>query len=317
MYQRADRQVRHHITMKSCKDTFYRHNFFESQPVENIFDLKDSRAYQAWREQKLTNQPRVLEQIVTISNPADLTFDERKKILDLCNVANLAIYSSEKIFNKKNVMEFASQLNLIGADRPLFVGDHGVSEITQIKGKPQSSFVPYSNKPMSWHTDGYYNPSGSEVFGFILHCECPASTGGETALLDPEIVYLQLRDLNPEYIEALMQPDVFEVDANIKDGKIIRPAQRGSVFSVVNGNLFMRFSGRKRFIKWKSGLAVERAKKALEEVLEDKSHFGIYYTLSSGEGVVCNNVLHSRSAFNDSDKFKRRYYRARFKSRIS
>jgi hypothetical protein len=67
----------------------------------------------------------------------------------------------------------------------------------------RGDFIPYTHKPINWHTDGYYNTLDRRILGMTLHCAQDAEAGGENALLDHEIAYIQLRDANPDYIAAL------------------------------------------------------------------------------------------------------------------
>jgi hypothetical protein len=139
-------------------------------------------------------------------------------------------------------------------------------------------------------------------------------------LLDPEIAYLRLRDENPEYIRALMAPDVMTIPANTEEGGENRPAQTGPVFSIdpVTGSLHMRYTARTRSIEWKQNAATQRAVKALEQLLADGSPHVFRYRLATGEGLLCNNVLHNRTEFADEvDKgIARLIYRARYYDRI-
>ena len=80
---------------------------------------------------------------------------------------------------------------------------------------------PYTNRPLSWHTDGYYNAPEDRIRSFILHCCRNAERGGESALLDPEIAYIRLRDENPRFIAALMHDEAMTIPANHEaDGSV-------------------------------------------------------------------------------------------------
>lgn len=63
--------------------------------------------------------------------------------------------------------------------------------------------------------------------------------------MDPEIVYMHLRDGNIKYIEALMDPNLFSVEANVDNGFVVRSQTTSPIFSIINGFLHMRFSDRK------------------------------------------------------------------------
>ncbi len=154
--------------------------------------------------------------------------------------------------------------------------------------KSGRGYIPYSNRRLQWHTDGYYNPPERQVRAFVLHCVTPAANGGENALLDPEIAYLRLRDENPEFIRALMAPDVLTIPANTEEGGENRPAQTGPVFSIdpVTGSLHMRYTARTRSIEWKPDAKTQNAVKALEQLLASDSPDVFRYRFSCGRRIV-------------------------------
>ena len=89
-----------------------------------------------------------------------------------------------------------------------------------MRSQAGNQYIPYTNKALSWHTDGYYNVLDKQIFGIIMHCVRPAAEGGVNSLLNPENVYIALRDENPAYIEALMHPEAMTIPDNIeKDRK--------------------------------------------------------------------------------------------------
>ncbi len=57
----------------------------------------------------------------------------------------------------------------------------------------------------------------------VLHCVTSAASGGANALLDHEIAYLLLRDADPAFVAALMQPDAMTIPAR-RDDEWRRPA---------------------------------------------------------------------------------------------
>ena len=79
----------------------------------------------------------------------------------------------------------------------------------------------------------------------------------------------------------------------------------------------MRYTARTVSIEWKADAATRAAVAALERILADEASPYIFRgRLEPGMGLVCNNVLHDRSAFADSDARKRLLYRARYFDRI-
>jgi hypothetical protein len=90
------------------------------------------------------------------------------------------------------------------------------------------------------------------------------------------------------------------------------------VFSVdaVTGSLHMRYSARKRNIEWRDDSLTREAADCITQVL-DIDDLTYTYRLNAGEGVICNNILHKRSGFNDSQDEKRLMYRARYFDRVA
>ena len=128
-----------------------------------------------------------------------------------------------------------------------------------------------------------------------------------------------MRDENPDYIRALMQPDAMTIPANIEAGVELRAAQSGPVFSVsARGALHMRYTARTRSIEWKDDRDTCLAVEFLSELLNSDSLYIIRHRLRAGQGIICNNVLHKREAFaDDADTGQTRLlYRARYHERI-
>jgi alpha-ketoglutarate-dependent taurine dioxygenase len=205
-------------------------------------------------------------------------------------------------------------------DSNLLADDDSITSIEAVPGKSGRGYIPYSNRRLLWHTDGYYNPETRRIRAFLLHCVQPAAEGGENALLDPEVAYIRLRDANPDYVRALMAPDAMTIPPNTEEGAE-RPASVGPVFSVdsTDGNLHMRYTARTRSIVWKDNTSTVAAVRFFEQLLADDSSLVLRYRLAAGEGLICNNVLHNRTAFRDNEQggARRLLYRARYYDRIA
>jgi alpha-ketoglutarate-dependent taurine dioxygenase len=98
-----------------------------------------------------------------------------------------------------------------------------------------------------------------------------------------------------------------------------RPAQTGPVFSVDAGALHMRFTARTRSIEWRPDDTTRAAVQFLNRILDADSPYVFALRLEGGQGLVCNNVLHNRSAFTDDEArgLGRLVYRARYSDRIA
>lgn len=284
------------------------------------FDLGDPGAYEKWRAQKIKIFPVAAEDLmVPIRNPRSPARHEIKAILDRCGAFNMAIYIAAPESGKEDALAMALHVGLEKFDLPLCTGEDGLTEVTVVESGRQGIYIPYTDKPLSWHTDGYYNKPDEQVRGFVLHCRRDAVEGGLSEFLDPEIVYIRLRDENPDFIRALMDEDVLTIPANLENGVLIRDAVTGPVFSVTGGALHMRYTDRKRHIEWKNDAMVLAARQKLTAVLTDGDEYIVRWRLQPGQGILCNNVLHRRSGFTDhpGEDRGRLLYRARFQDRIA
>lgn len=288
------------------------------------FDLDDPASYRWWREKKLDSAPRRIEDIlVRLDDPRRLTTGERDALLERCAVANMAIYTSNTVGNpdKEIPRRLGAQLGLHHLDSHWLTDDDAISPIS-VTGAEQrgerKEFIPYTDKPIRWHTDGYYNLPERTVRGMILHCVQSAATGGENQLLDHEIAYILLRDENPDYIRALSQPDAMIIPPRMDDSGVARPAQPGPVFSIdSDGYLHMRYTARTISIEWRTDAATQAAVAALTRLLAAPTAWTLHGRLEPGMGLVCNNVLHDRSAFTETPEKRRLLYRARYHERVA
>lgn len=290
----------------------------------NPFDLDDDRGFQSWCEQKLDQYPQsVADLMVEVDDPLSLTRNERFEIIHRCDKSNMAFYFYRKgdIGSKTTLRRFGEQLGLKDMDGNLCADNDRISSVQVMSTGRQLGYIPYSNRPLNWHSDGYYNQSNHRIFAFIIHCVRNAESGGDNAFMDPEIAYALLRRENPKYVTALMEPDVMTIPANIENGKKIREAQTGPVYSLNHDSnrLHMRYTARRYHIEWKQEQIVSDALKYIADLFSEESIYIIRHRFTPGQGVVCNNVLHNRSGFKDSDEpeLARLLYRTRYHQRVA
>ncbi|NOZ53215.1 MAG: taurine catabolism dioxygenase TauD [Gammaproteobacteria bacterium] len=286
------------------------------------FELANTWAYQHWREQKLDAYPNhVTELVVDVNDINCLTPIERAALQRCCRKTNMVIYRSQQALVAKDGLQVVcASFGLNRLDKNLYADQEGISALQVSTQQRKYDYIPYSENAIKWHTDGYYNELDAKIRAMVLHCVSPARQGGENTLLDHEVVYLLMRDANPGYIAALMQADVMTIPANIEDGKEIRAAQTGPVFSIdqLSGDLQMRYTSRTRSIHWKRDNMVQSAVRCLEDLLMSDLPAIFTYRLSPNEGILSNNVLHSRTAFKNGPHAteQRLIYRARYYDRI-
>lgn len=286
-------------------------------------DPEAEASYQQWRQWKLSVYPKTAKEIlIAVDNPFSLTREEKEKIQLSLLRSNMAVYAikfTSDFADKNIVLKMGADFGLNALDSNLGADNDGITSIELIEGGRKQGYIPYSNLKLSWHTDGYYNLPDQQIRGMMLHCVNTAATGGENALLDHEMLYIYLRDLNPAYISALMKKDVLTIPANIENGEEIRAAQTGPVFSLDenSGVLHMRYSARKRNIIWTDDEITTNAVKSIDDFLASDSPWILRHRLQAGQGLICNNVLHNRTSFeNDENEKQRLIYRGRYYDRI-
>jgi alpha-ketoglutarate-dependent taurine dioxygenase len=301
------------------------------------FDLNDDDAYRRWRDAKQALHPRrVDELVVEVVDPRRLRPAEAAELHRRCAHANMAIYRSPVTAADKEIpRRLAQQLGLTRLDANWLADDDGISPITVAAGGPtdpasgdraahipqtdRAAFIPYTDRPIKWHTDGYYHPPQRRIEAMLLHCVAPAREGGTTALLDPDMAYIALREADPDGLRALMAPDAMTVPARCDANGVARAAQPGPVFAVTHAGaaLHMRYTARTRSIEWKADAATRAAAAFLERLLASDAPTLFRTRLEAGMGVITNNVLHDRSGFVDDPQRPRLLYRARYLDRIA
>lgn len=286
------------------------------------YDLDNKNAYEQWRASKLANYPLKLQLHTIERDQQGLVIHPHllETIRHDCQRYNFSLYRFHGASNhtRQEVHQLAQALNLQIPHSNLCAQKDGLSALTVGQHRGQHNYIPYTNKRLTWHTDGYYHKPAETIHSMLLHCETPATEGGESIWLDHEIAYILLRDENPAFITALTHPNAMTIPANILNGEVIRPEQSGAVFTWnTAGQLHMRYSARQRNIKWCEDEATLAAVQFLQNLWDTDSPYHLRYTLKAGEGMVCNNVLHRRTAFINSDTQQRLLYRGRYQQRIS
>jgi alpha-ketoglutarate-dependent taurine dioxygenase len=288
--------------------------FENSRPEQCV--LMDDSSYQRWRKAKLERYPESVEQIcVDIGGLVKMNDAERAAIIASCERSNMAIYRcQDDSVDRATIRTFASCFGLERPDYHLCANDDGVSELTVASEGTRPGYVHYSNRSLSWHTDGYYNDSNCRVRAVVLHCASVPVRGGENSLLDSDIAYIRLRDEDPRFITAFEHPECLTIPANRDNSGEIRPAVSGPVFSYdkSGSRIHMRFSARRKNIKWRDDDLTTAARDCLADILADPDGPIFHYRLQPGEGLVSNNILHNRTAFEEGPEHRRLLYRARF-----
>ncbi len=297
-----------------------------ASPAAGPFSLKDGESYAIWRSAKLAGYPRSAGQLrVPIRDLASPRPEELDALRTICRRANMALYDSgplgtDPVRIRPALRALAAALNLRQMEDHRSGAADGIVAIEVAGTGGRAGYIPYSNRPISWHTDGYYNYHGPSrcVQAMLLHCVRNAAQGGVNGVLDHDIAYIRLRDRDPAFIEALMHPEAMTIPPGEEAHGRYRPHNTGPVFVIdpIRNALIMRYTARKRNVSWRQDGTTRRALDALEEILESDPLI-ISYKMNPGEGIVCNNVLHNRSGFdNEGAPEGRLLYRVRYHDRL-
>jgi len=299
-----------------------------SYPNGNPFVLEDDSAYQAWRTDKLQQTSELLEKSdpVEIADLAAITPAEQDELFRRCEISNAVFYrdmqkTAAPEEASKKMRLFAEKLGLRIAEKHRSAGKDGIVSLQVSDSPGQKGYIPYSTKPMNWHTDGYYNAPDEKIRAMVLHCVRAAQDGGVNQVFDPEIAYIRLRDENPDYIAALSHPSAMTIPENREPNGNVRPASIGPVFEVNSdtGHLEMRYTARTRSIEWRDDSATRAAVDFLNSVMNSDDPYIQTIKMQDGDGLLCNNSLHNRTGFdaNSEKPSARLLMRVRFHNRVT
>ncbi len=300
------------------------------------FSAENHKNYLIWRDKKLDKNPRDLAaNVVTLRDLSHVENFELNMLKSRCAAQNFAIYKCENPESDSSpkaqsrlrgqLLKLCAGLGLTNTEAHRSRGADGVVAIQIDESGVGAGYIPYSNKALSWHTDGYYNDEQNRIRAMVLHCVRDASEGGINELLDPEIAYIRLRDKDPDIALAMMHKHAMTIPENTDPRSKYRPASIGPVFFVdeKNGKLNMRYSARSRNIIWRDTPATDKAREMLGDILQNDPMV-VRHKLRPGEGVISNNVLHNRTRFHDNPieavpgiAQTRLLYRIRYKDRVS
>lgn len=274
--------------------------------------------YQQWSKSKLqfkSEKPSIvkLDDLTFLSSNDLYLINEQIKRFNYC------IYEVEHCADDNCISLLAKNLGLESLDTHLCASEDRVTILRDKPSHKDAFYIPYTNKPINWHTDGYYNPANQIVYSFILHCAQSAFEGGVSGLIDQDQVFVYLMEQEPRYISALMDPNVMSIPENKQNGVLLRPQTSTAIFSVLNKqhDVLMRYSLRKKNINFKQDELTQEALACLDECIRSNESIHYLHKLKPGQGVISNNVLHKRTAFEDKIGQERLYYRARYYNRIN
>ena len=264
-----------------------------------------------WAAKKDLDIPSNINDLkVSISDINHVSKAEISQIKQKLTKFNCCIYASgTDLDDNSKIMRFAQSLGMRTFDSHN-IDDSAISTISANKNENNMRYIPYTNKGLNWHTDGYYD--SKPIFSWLLHCIEPALSGGENFLLDHE---LAIREYILKYddIIYLTNNETFSIPT---DEVAKREITSNYVCDMNNEykKLHMNFSMRKEniIVNKDSGSAMS---KLIKIIKEDCKKYHLTYKLSKSEGIVSNNILHGRNAFKDG-RVMRKILRIRSHERL-
>jgi alpha-ketoglutarate-dependent taurine dioxygenase len=282
--------------------------------------LSQLDVYRYWRDEKLENALTSIEQcLVPIADPYKLTGNENEKISELCLLSNFALIQLANQNNYTNsVLSLNRQLGLTDYDKHLYAQGNGLSEITQSNNTDQAEFIPYTNKNIGWHTDGYYNPIQQTVRSMTLFCINKAKSGGENTWIDHQMAYILLREDNPDIVNALLHPEAMTIPQHEVNGNVRRPKSTGPIFFIdkKSEQLSMRYTQRKKNVQIFNSAEIRQAIEGLDGLLSSNTQYHFKLLFEPGQGIICNNIIHKREKFIDNPTSPRLLLRGRYYNHI-
>ena len=284
------------------------------------FLLENEAEYRAWRARKLeVRQELPATRVFELDQQGRLSPSMLPSLRKQVAAYNFVIFQSIGELGKADFLALNRQFGLVALDANPGADEDRVTSL-QVVGDTdnRARYIPYTNRAMNWHTDGYYNPFERRIDAFALYCVNQAGRGGGNYLFDHEMMYLLIRDQSPPALAALMCNDMLRIPANVQHNEVVRAEETGPVFSLRSDScsLNMRYTSRPQNIVWKTDKRSTEALNLVREILMKGSAM-IEVGLLPGQGIVCNNILHGRQAFHDTpDEPARLIYRARYHDAI-
>jgi hypothetical protein len=132
------------------------------------------------------------------------------------------------------------------------------------------------------------------------------------------MIYLLLREDNPDVVKALIHPEAMSIPEHRVDGEVRRKTSTGPIFFIdeLSKKLSLRYTQRKKNIEFLDSLEIKQAVEHLDVLLSTTTDYHFKRLMQTGQGMLCNNVLHKRNAFTDDKDNPRLLLRGRYFNRI-
>ncbi len=275
-----------------------------------------SAEYHHWRESRLARHHNQPDKGVTLT-PSINTTQDQSALHALCDRVLRDGFCSYRWTRLPADLQAAiarlnACLGLTDSDAGVLSDSNGLSLLEDLQGTAKGRFIPYTNKAMNWHTDGYYNTRAEAVRCFTLHCVQPAPDGGTLNLMDPELLLIALYDQQPQIVRLLAHPQAMTIPHNTDTLGHQRPDRSAALFfSHSDGALGTNFTTRTKNIVWRND-ATRQAAITATGLINTTREYQHHTLLDSNQGIVTRNILHARSPFTDSDTVKRQMLRGRY-----
>ena len=279
----------------------------------NILDNPRTN-YKRWADKKLQGFSNKLDDlIVEIDNPNAISKSEKNIMLKTINQHNIVFFQINKgtLNLKSSIKALASQIGLGNYEIDSKSDNDGLTEIKIHNSmKPSAEYIPYTDKQLNWHTDGYYNNEKNLILSWLLFCKSQSENGGMNKYMDHEIAYI-LFNKNFDNIDDLMLHNAYRIPENKLTG---RKAVDNAIFSFIKNKLYMKFSMREKNIIWND--KSKEAANNLKDIVNNSEKYHRSHKFSEGQGVITNNIIHMRTSFTNLEKKNRLLYRLRSKKRM-
>lgn len=123
--------------------------------------FREAESYLRWRDWKLSTLPRGLgELVVEGRDPRRLSDSERAALILRCQRNNMALYVSQfgSDPDKDISRLLGQQLGLLRLDHNWLADDDCITSLAVNAEGAHPHYIPYTDRPIHWPTDGYYNP---------------------------------------------------------------------------------------------------------------------------------------------------------------
>ena len=274
--------------------------------------LKNSRNnYKLWANKKLEGFSKKIDDlIVEIKNPNSLSKSEKNIMSKTINQHNMVFFqiNKETIDLKSSIKALGAQIGLGDYEIDSKSDSGGLTEIkihTNIESNTE--YIPYTDKKLNWHTDGYYNNDKNLILSWLLFCKTQSGNGGVNKYMDHEIAYILFNE-HFNNISDLMLSNTYRIPKNELSG---REAVDSPIFSFINSKLHMKFSMREKNIIWND--KSKEAANNLKDIIKNAERYHITHKFLEGQGVITNNIIHMRTSFTNLEKKNRLLYRLRSK----